>query len=260
MGETFAGRLAVVTGAASGIGLAVAEHLAEQGAAVAVVDRDEAGVEDVVAKLVAGGGNARGYLVDVADPAAVEAAVASIESTFEPIDILVNVAGLLRIGTIATMADSDWADVFAVNAFGVVHASRSAARRMVQRRRGAIITVGSNAGTVPRMFMAAYGASKAASALFTKCLGLEVAEYGVRCNVVAPGSTDTPMLRATWRDGYGQQSTIDGSLPMYRLGIPLRRIAEPTDIAEAVAYLASDRARHITMQVLCVDGGATLGA
>lgn len=106
--------------------------------------------------------------------------------------------------------------------------------------------------------MAAYAASKAAAAMFTKCLGLELARSGVRCNVVAPGSTDTPMQRALWNGPDAEQRVIDGDPSTYRTGIPLGRIADPADIAETVAFLASDRARHITMQELYVDGGATL--
>jgi 2,3-dihydro-2,3-dihydroxybenzoate dehydrogenase len=110
------------------------------------------------------------------------------------------------------------------------------------------------------MHMAAYCASKAASALFTKCLGLELAEFGVRCNVVSPGSTDTPMLHSMWTDDSGADATLDGSLSAYRVGIPLGKLARPEDVAHAVAFLASDAAGHITMHDLCVDGGAALGA
>jgi 2,3-dihydro-2,3-dihydroxybenzoate dehydrogenase len=108
--------------------------------------------------------------------------------------------------------------------------------------------------------MAAYCASKAASAMFTRCLGLELASYGVRCNVVSPGSTETSMLHALWHDESGRAATLGGSPADFRLGIPLGRIAAPEDIAEAVTFLASARARHITMHDLRVDGGATLGS
>ncbi|MNP57786.1 2,3-dihydro-2,3-dihydroxybenzoate dehydrogenase [compost metagenome] len=107
--------------------------------------------------------------------------------------------------------------------------------------------------------MAAYAASKAAVTALTKCVGLECAQYGIRCNIVSPGSTDTPMLRALWEHGGSLEETVAGSPEAYRLGIPLGRTARAEDVAEAVLFLASDRARHITMHNLCVDGGATLG-
>jgi 2,3-dihydro-2,3-dihydroxybenzoate dehydrogenase len=107
--------------------------------------------------------------------------------------------------------------------------------------------------------MSAYAASKAAAVAFTRCLGLEVARYGIRCNVVAPGSTDTPMLHSMWRDETGRARTIGGQLETYRVGIPLGRLARPSDVADAVAFLLSDQAAQITMHTLTVDGGATLG-
>lgn len=116
------------------------------------------------------------------------------------------------------------------------------------------------AAGVPRAGMAAYAASKAAATMFTKSLGLEVARHGIRCNVVAPGSTDTPMLSSMWTDPSGPRRTIEGSPEDFRLGIPLGKLATPSDIAEAVAFLLSDQASHITLHALTVDGGAALGS
>jgi 2,3-dihydro-2,3-dihydroxybenzoate dehydrogenase len=183
-----------------------------------------------------------------------------VEREVGAITTLVNVAGILRMSSVVEFGDEDWAATFAVNTHGVFHLSRAVARRMVPRQTGAIVTVGSNAASVPRMRMAAYAASKAASTMFTKCLGLELAQYGIRCNVVSPGSTDTQMQRALWTDEHGPRAVIAGAPETFRVGIPLRRIALPEDIAEAVSFLVSDRARHITLHDLCVDGGATLGA
>jgi 2,3-dihydro-2,3-dihydroxybenzoate dehydrogenase len=254
------GRVALVTGAASGIGAAVATELAAHGAIVAAADVDAEVLAEQVEKLVRNGHSATGFSLDVRDGVAVAAVVGRVEEDLGPIDVLVNVAGILRTGPILDLSDEDWRAVFEVNTFGVLHVSRAVATRMAVRHRGAIVTVGSNAAVVPRMHMAAYCSAKAAATLFTKCLGLELAAYGVRCNVVAPGSTDTPMLRSMWRDDYGRQSVLDGDASRYRLGIPLRKLADPQDVAHAVAFLASDRAGHITMHELCVDGGATLGA
>lgn len=107
--------------------------------------------------------------------------------------------------------------------------------------------------------MAAYAASKAAAVMFTKCLGLELAAHHIRCNIVSPGSTETDMQRALWQDENGARDVIRGSLDTYKTGIPLQKLAKPSDIANAVLFLASEQANHITMHDLCVDGGATLG-
>jgi len=183
-----------------------------------------------------------------------------VERTAGPLAILVNVAGILRPAPVTELTDADWAATFAVNTTGVFHTARAAARRMSARGAGCIVTVGSNAAGVPRTGMAAYAASKAAATMFTKCLGLELARSGVRCNIVSPGSTDTAMQRQLWADEDAPRRVIDGDPDTYRVGIPLGRIAAPADVAEAVAFLVSDRARHITLHDLYVDGGATLRA
>ncbi len=197
--------------------------------------------------------------LDIRDGASVEQAVARIEDEIGTIDMLANVAGVLRLGTVEQLSDEDWLQSFAVNTHGVFFLSRAVARRMQARRRGGIVTVGSNAAEVPRTQMAAYAASKAATTQFSKCLGLELAEFGVRCNIVSPGSTDTAMQRQLWSDDAIPPAILQGSLEQYRTGIPLRRIATPQDVANAALFLLSDQARHITLHNLYVDGGATLG-
>ncbi|MER8187934.1 2,3-dihydro-2,3-dihydroxybenzoate dehydrogenase [Kitasatospora sp. NPDC094015] len=249
MGEHIAelqGRVALVTGAAQGIGAAVARALADRGAEVVATDRQVP--YEGVARL------------DVTDGPAVEALVDRVEREHGPIEILVNVAGILRPAPALEITDEDWAATFAVNTTGVMHTGRAVGRRMAARGRGSIVTVGSNAAGVPRTNMAAYAASKAAATMFTRCLGLELARDGVRCNLVSPGSTDTEMQRALWTDPGAERRVIDGDPAGYRVGIPLGRIASPEDVAEAVAFLVGDRARHITMHDLYVDGGATLRA
>ncbi|MGW2183878.1 2,3-dihydro-2,3-dihydroxybenzoate dehydrogenase [Streptomyces sp. NPDC001732] len=259
-----ADRRALVTGAGQGIGAAVARALAAQGAHVAATDRHAGGVEALAAEHAAAdgasrpGGGITPYAMDVTDAAAVHAVIDTVTTRHGPLDILVNVAGILRPGPAAELSDEDWASTFAVNTTGVFHTARAVAPGMADRGRGSIVTVGSNAAGVPRVHMGAYAASKAAAAMYTKCLGLELARTGVRCNVVAPGSTDTAMQRALWQDPDAPRRVIDGDPAAYRTGIPLGRIAEPSDIAEAVLFLASDLARHITMQELYVDGGAAL--
>lgn len=251
-------RVALVTGAAQGIGAAVARSLADT-VSVAVLDTRAEGLDALVAELRGRGGRAAAFPADVSDSAAVDQVVDRVEHELGPIDILVNVAGVLRPGPAVSLSDEDWAATFAVNTHGVFHACRAVARRMVPRKAGVIITVGSNAAGMPRMQLAAYAASKAASTMFTKCLGLELAQHNIRCNVVSPGSTDTAMQRSLWADENGAQAVIAGAPESFRVGIPLRRLATPADIADAVSFLVSERARHITMHDLCVDGGATLG-
>ncbi|MEV0258760.1 2,3-dihydro-2,3-dihydroxybenzoate dehydrogenase [Streptomyces sp. NPDC050732] len=253
----FAGRTALVTGAGQGIGAAVATALAARGAHVVATDRDAHGIDELAA---AWRGAMTPRVMDVTDATAVTSVIADTIRDRGGLDVLVNVAGILRSCPATELTDADWADTFAVNATGVFHTSRAAASHMTARGSGSIITVGSNAAGIPRTGMAAYAASKAAAAMFTKCLGLEIARSGVRCNVVAPGTTDTAMQRALWPDASTEapSAVLDGNLETYRTGIPLGRIATPQDIADAVVFLASDRARHITLQELYVDGGATL--
>lgn len=254
------GRVALVTGAAGGIGAAVAGELCRLGAAVAAVDCDEDRLARTVEKLTADGLRAEAFAVDLAGRTQVDGAVAAIEDRLGPLDYLVNCAGVLRTGEVRDLTDQDWDATFAVNATGVFVMSRAVVSRMVPRRSGAIVTVASNAAGTARMQMAAYAASKAAATMFTKCLGLEVARYGIRCNIVAPGSTDTPMLVGMGVNGEAERAgIIDGIAEHYKAGIPLRKLGRACDVADAVVFLLSDRASHITLHSLTVDGGATLG-
>ncbi|GHH02488.1 2,3-dihydro-2,3-dihydroxybenzoate dehydrogenase [Amycolatopsis oliviviridis] len=248
--EGIEGRVALVTGGARGIGAAVVDGLAEAGAIVAAVDLAEIPSRDGVTSFIA----------DVGDPAAVARVVDEVERELGPIGIGVSVAGVLKPGSVCETSDEDWAATFAVNSTGVFTVLREISRRMLPRRSGVLVTVGSNAAGVPRTGMAAYAASKAAATMLTRCLGLELAGSGIRCNIVSPGSTDTDMQRLLWTDENGADRVIAGNQEQYRVGIPLGRMAEPADIADAVLFLASERARHITMQNLYVDGGATLRA
>lgn len=252
-------KVAVVTGAAGGIGEAVARLLGERGITVAVVDKERERLEETVSRLSAKGLPVEAFPADVTSAAAVRSMVDAVERRLGPVENLVNAAGVLRLGRARNLTEEDWLTTFAVNTTGVFLVSRAIVDRMVPRGRGVIVTVASNAAATPRTEMAAYAASKAAATMFTKCLGLEVARYGIRCNVVAPGSTDTPMLSSMWHDESGPAGTIQGRPEEFRVGIPLRRIAQPVDVAHAVAFLLSDEASHITLGGLTVDGGAALG-
>lgn len=251
--------VALVTGAASGIGLAVAALLCRQGRPVALCDRDAIRLEGAASWLRHElKGQVRTHLLDVRDGAQVERVVEQVEAELGAIDAVALAAGVLHLGTGSEVSTEAWQESLAINAGGVFHVARATVRRMAARGGGSLVTVASNAGSTPRLDMAAYCASKAAAIMFTRCLGLEVAHTGVRCNVVCPGSTDTPMLR----NMVGGQPAdlarvVAGSLERHRLGIPLGRVAAPDDIANVILFLLSDQARHVTMQELCVDGGAT---
>jgi len=200
------------------------------------------------------------HALDVTDANAVDTLVAEIEANLGPIDLAVNVAGILSTASVLDLTAEEWRRTFAVNTDGVFHVSQAVARVMAPRRRGAMVTVSSNAAGIPRQSMAAYAASKAATTMFVRCLGLELAPLGIRCNIVAPGSTRTPMQTGMWSDADGEARTIAGSLDTFKSGIPLAKLAEPDDIAHAVMFLLSDQAGHIAMSDLYVDGGATLRA
>lgn len=238
---------ALLTGAAGGIGSAIDMALTARG------------FEVIGADLHAGDCEGRSIRhLDVTDTAASEAWVEEVWAE-GPLDALVNAAGILGDRLAVDTPLQQWNQLFAVNATGVFVLSTAVARRMRPRRRGVIVTVASNSGRVPRHSMAAYGASKAAAALFTQSLGLELARDGIRCNVVSPGTTRTPMVTDMMERAQMLESAIiDGALEKFKAGIPLGRLADPADIAQTVAFLVSDAARHITMQDIVVDGGATM--
>ena len=246
----------LVSGAASGIGFALTQALLEQGARVIALDQDDAGLQRLAAQWPAT--QLHVACVDVSQSPAVDAAVAAGQDILGAIDKLACVAGILQMGKITDLTDDEWSRTFEVNVTGTFNVCRSVARGMIVRKQGAIVTVSSNAAGTPRASMGAYAASKAAVSQLTRCLALELAEYGIRCNIVSPGSTDTEMQRAMWRQGSSAETVIEGSLPSYRLGIPLRKIARPEEVVESILFLLSDRASHITLHDMRVDGGATL--
>lgn len=249
MTSEFSGKHVWVTGAGRGIGRAVAETFAAQGAHVAGIDLAfEEGTQVFHHETC-----------DVADADAVEALCRTLLAKGAP-DVLVLAAGILRLGGIEHLTPDDWRACIDVNAGGAFNLLRETAPVFRQRKSGAIVAVASNAGHVPRIGMAAYGASKAALSSLMRSVGLELAPYGVRCNIVSPGSTDTAMLRTLWSDAEGPTRTLEGDPGNFRLGIPLGKLAATQDIANAVVFLASTQAGHITLQDLVIDGGATLGA
>jgi len=256
---TFFGRAIVVTGAAQGIGAAVTRRLASEGASVYAIDRRADQLARVAADPSLPAGAVRPVPLDITDHAAVETAIGDIDGQ-QNIDGLVNGAGVLFPCAFQTTGPELWERTFAVNATGAFVVSTCVARGMVRRRSGSIVTIASNAARTPRLNMAAYCASKSAVVMMTKCMALELGRCGIRCNVVSPGSTDTPMLRELAGEGETwARPFIEGDLRAFRAGIPLGKIAAASDVASAVVFLLSPEANHITLQDLVVDGGATLG-
>jgi 2,3-dihydro-2,3-dihydroxybenzoate dehydrogenase len=255
------GRAAFVTGAGGGIGEAVARELAQAGARVAVTDVNGQGAERVAASIVEAGGVARAWACDVSTTPRVEEVVAEAEAALGPIELLTNVAGIFASKPLLDLTDDDLERLLAVNTRGVLACLRAVGRRMAARGRGAIVTVASQSSQVVRFEQAAYGASKAAATYLTKALGLELAKKGIRCNVVHPGVTETPLATKLWASGASSKAAhLDGNAGRYRIGVPLGKVAQPDEIARVVVFLLSEAASHVTMQDLLVDGGQTLGA
>ncbi|AXF85605.1 2,3-dihydro-2,3-dihydroxybenzoate dehydrogenase [Ephemeroptericola cinctiostellae] len=248
----FSNQIAVVTGAAQGIGAAVVQRLLNDGAQVVLLDKT-INPEDYVNVP-----QTHVFKVDVTNRMQVQEVIDAIEKEIGEVTMLVNVAGVLSLNRILDATEEEWECAFSVNVKGVFNVCQAIAQYMSTRRKGSIVTVASNASDTPRIGMGVYAASKAASTHLTHCLGLELAALGIRCNVVSPGSTDTPMQHQLWLTPEHKNAVLQGSLKQHRLGIPLGRIADADDVANAVCFLLSDQARHITMHDLRVDGGATV--
>ncbi|WP_459207465.1 2,3-dihydro-2,3-dihydroxybenzoate dehydrogenase [Pseudomonas sp. MLB6B] len=255
--KRFIGKTIAVTGAARGIGAAVAERLLAEGATVIALDQDGAGLEAIAQVL--GSQAFKPCVVDITEQQQVASLIDRMDRQY-PLDGLVNAAGILDAAPFAQLSAQAWRRLFEVNVHGTFHVCQAVARCMLLRGRGAIVNVASNAATTPRVNLSGYCASKAAVAMLTRCIGLELGAQGVRCNVVSPGSTRTAMLHQLSGDDDGlEQRVVRGDLALHRIGIPLGKIAEPQDIAAGIVFLLSDDANHITLQNLVMDGGATFG-
>ena len=245
------GRVAFVTGAARGIGLAIARALGEAGARVVVADLDADGAAASAARLAGDGLDAIAMPLDVADSAAVEAAAGEAVARFGRVDVLVNNAGVGGLSPASEMTDAEWRRVMAINTDAVFWCARAFGRHMVERRSGSIVNVGSMSGLiVNRGFAAAhYMVSKAGVHQITKALAVEWAGAGVRVNAVAPGYTVT-----------SQTDLLRGRPDLHEVCLattPMGRFAAPDEIAAAVLFLAGDAASYCTGAVLPVDGGHT---
>lgn len=242
-------KVALVTGGGSGIGRASAELFAREGAAVVVADYDEASACAVVTAIEQAGGRALAVRTDVSDPSQVAAMVQAALDAFGSIDILFNNAAILVFGNVETTAPSDWQRVMRVNIDGVYYCSRAVIPHMRGRGGGSIINMSSSTGAHDGNGNAvAYVTSKGAVTLMTRCMAIDFADDHIRVNAIAPGPTDTPMLRNIMT-----QAERDA----FAATFPAKRLGHPEEIAAAALFLASDEASFVTGAVFAVDGGQT---
>ncbi|MGE5244558.1 MAG: 3-oxoacyl-[acyl-carrier-protein] reductase [Betaproteobacteria bacterium] len=238
------GKVALVTGASRGIGRAIAERLAVQGATVIAAARGT-NAEETAARIAAAGGRAEAIGVDVTDRDALEALPAGVVERHGRLDIVVSNAGIARDQLLMRMKRDDWDLVLATNLTAAFTLAQAAMRPMLRQRGGRVIAIGSVVGQTGNAGQANYAASKAGLIGFAKSLAREVASRGITVNVVAPGMIDTDMTRAISEKAHGDWASL----------IPLGRLGTPDDVAAAVCFLASDEAAYITGHVLAVNGG-----
>ena len=253
--------LFIVTGAARGIGAAIVKKLLAQGHQVTGIDLNPKMNEWEVMKTSDRQEiqNFEAISHDIQQTATLIEKIQNSKFKHQSIMGLVNAAGVLEMGSLLETSKEQWLNNLNINFIGPAQLSQWVAQQMLPHREGSIVSISSNAALVPRSGMGLYATTKAAVSHYFKNLALELAPHGIRCNLVLPGSTLTQMQRQLWTDDRPPESIIEGNLEQYRSGIPLKKIAEPEDIANAVLFLLSDQAKQITMHELVVDGGATLG-
>ncbi len=242
------GRVAVVTGGGRGIGRSIGLALASRGADVAFCDMDEAQSAETVSELEKLGVKAMAFRANVTVASEVESFAAAVMERFGKVDILVNNAGITRDGLMIRMEESDWDAVLAVNLKGAFLVSKAFVRPMMKARYGRIVNISSIVGQQGNAGQANYSASKAGLIGLTRTIALEFAGRNITCNAVAPGFINTDMTKKL------SEPVIQDLLRK----IPLGHMGETSDVAELTAFLASDGARYITGQVICVDGGMVL--
>jgi NAD(P)-dependent dehydrogenase (short-subunit alcohol dehydrogenase family) len=244
------GKVCVVTGGVQGIGRAIVEELAGEGARPAILDLNREGAERYAEELRGRGIDARGYEVDVADRASVVAAADRVADDLGPCDVLVNNAGIALMGPSLDFPEDQWRRSLDVMATGVFFCCQAFGRQMIDNSGGAIVNISSMNATVAFPMRLAYNAAKAAVKSMTEVLAIEWAEHGIRVNAIAPGVTRTALVDKAIRDGFVNERA-------YVERTPLKRLGKPEEIARAALYLASDDSSFVTGHFLVVDGGWT---
>ncbi|AHH17506.1 3-oxoacyl-[acyl-carrier-protein] reductase FabG [Nocardia nova SH22a] len=239
-------KVTIVTGAGRGIGRAIAEAAAAEGAIVVASDIDAEAAERTAAAL---GGKAIGIAADVSSAESVQALVDGVVRRFGRIDVLVNNAGWDKAGPFVESDPADWDRIIRINLYGVLHTSRSVLPIMSEQKAGSVVNIASDAGRVGSSGEAVYSATKGGIIAFSKTAAREVARHGVRVNCVCPGPTDTQLLAEFAGD------KLRNALVR---AIPLGRVGQPDDVANGVVFLAGDRAEFVTGQTLSVSGGLTM--
>lgn len=257
MPGSFEGKVALVTGAAMGVGAAIASAFAEEGAAVGLLDVDEQALAATVESIVARGGRAIACPGDVSKRATAESAVSSVVAEFGGLDVLVNNAGVVRYGELPDFSEEDWDYVLDINLKAMYQTARLAIPQMRARGGGAIVNLASVQAYWSHKGAVAYSASKGGVVAFTRALALDHAREGIRVNAVAPGSVRTPMLLDAARRSNPEDP--DAALAVFAQTHPIGRLIEPEDVANVVLFLASDKARAMTGATVLVDGGLVAG-
>jgi 2-hydroxycyclohexanecarboxyl-CoA dehydrogenase len=242
------GQTALVTGAGGGIGAAIAHAVAAAGASVACADIDERAAASTAAAIAQAGGEATACPIDVTSPESVRALRRSVEDSIGTVSVLVNNAGWGQPEPFLDNTESLWEQVISVNLMGVLRVTRAFLDPMVEQGQGKIVNIASDAGRVGSSGETAYAGTKGGVIAFTKSLARELARHGINVNCVCPGPTDTALFR---KHSEKMQQALTRA-------IPFRRLAQPAEIAGAVAFFASDHAGFVTGQVLSVSGGLTM--
>ena len=244
----FAQKIAVVTGAGSGIGRATATALAQRGAQVVVADIDAGSGEASASALRAQGLLVSYRHVDMTDPVSIETFAAAVLADCGAVDVLVNAAGWGRTAPFLEGSNEFWAKLVALNLVGPMQLAKALLPAMIQRASGRIVNISSDAGRVGSLGETVYSAAKGGLIAFTKSLARETARYNISVNCVCPGPTDTPLMAAV----------PDKVKEALTKAIPMRRLGRPEEVADAIVFFASDRAAYVTGQVLSVSGGLTM--